>query len=81
MGLRVLNWLAFVVDFKNTIIILTSNIGSEIYNEKLRPKRVINELVFDEITPQVIEVKIKPSDKVVADYKAGKVTISVEKPN
>ncbi len=44
-------------------------------------KRVINEIVVDEIALQVIEGKIKPGDTIVADYKAEKVYISVEKPN
>lgn len=153
-----------VLNFKNTIIILTSNIGSEIYAEKLgqkeieakiidrlkdhfkpefinrldgiiifnaldqemikeivdiqintlterlkkqnygfkisnklkeylqgvgfdpvygaRPlKRVINEVILDEVALQVIENKIKPGDSINTDYKGGKVAISVEKPN
>lgn len=44
-------------------------------------KRVINELIVDEIALQVIENKIKPGDKVIADYKQGKVMISVKKPS
>ncbi len=44
-------------------------------------KRVINELVVDEIALEIIEGKIKPADIVVADYKQGKVQISIKKPN
>jgi ATP-dependent Clp protease ATP-binding subunit ClpB len=153
-----------VVDFKNTIIILTSNIGSDIYStekdknkrdkavmdrvknffkpefinrldsliifnplneevtkkivdlqlleivarlekkgyhlkttEKLakyltaigfdpvygaRPlKRIITELILDEVSLQIIEGKIKSGDTISADLKGSKVEISVEKPN
>jgi ATP-dependent Clp protease ATP-binding subunit ClpB len=153
-----------VVDFKNTIIILTSNIGSDIYStekdknkrdkavmdrvknffkpefinrldsliifnplnevvtkkivdlqlleivarlekkgyhlkttEKLakyltaigfdpvygaRPlKRIIAELILDEVSLQIIEGKIKSGDTISADLKGSKVEISVEKPN
>ena len=44
-------------------------------------KRIINELVVDEIALQVIENKIKPGDQISADYKSGTVSIKVEKPN
>jgi ATP-dependent Clp protease ATP-binding subunit ClpB len=44
-------------------------------------KRVLNELLVDEIALQVIEGKIKTGDMVHADYKGGKVDISVQKPN
>lgn len=44
-------------------------------------KRVINELVVDEIALQIIEGKIKPFDTILVDYKQGKVQISVKKPN
>ncbi len=44
-------------------------------------KRIMNELVVDEIALQIVEGNIKPGDKVIADYKAGKIDISVEKPN
>lgn len=153
-----------VVDFKNTIIILTSNIGSDLYTDGLskeerdekvlervkahfkpefinrldsivifnaldekmlekivmiqfedvkkrlekqqlslevttkltkhlenvgfdpvygaRPlKRIVNEVLIDEIALQIIEGKIKPGDKVIADFKSNTVDISVEKPN
>ncbi|MFA9288698.1 MAG: ATP-dependent Clp protease ATP-binding subunit [Weeksellaceae bacterium] len=153
-----------VVDFKNTIIIMTSNLGSEIYAEEpdtakrdekimdrvkaffkpefvnrldsliifnplseammreiidkqieevqkrlsqqtlsfeatnklkdylntigfdpvygARPlKRVINEVIVDEIALQLIEHKIKPGDTIEADYKTGKVTLDIKKPN
>lgn len=44
-------------------------------------KRIMNELVVDEIALQIVEGTIKPGDTVIADYKGGKVDISVEKPN
>lgn len=44
-------------------------------------KRIINELVVDEIALQVIEDKIKPGDKIIADYKQGRVLLSVKKPS
>jgi ATP-dependent Clp protease ATP-binding subunit ClpB len=44
-------------------------------------KRVINELVVDEIALQIVEGKIQPTDTVIADYKQGKILISVQKPN
>lgn len=44
-------------------------------------KRVINELIVDEIALQVVEGKIKPIDKVIADMKLGKIHISVKKPS
>lgn len=153
-----------VVNFKNTIIILTSNLGSELYREKLpekdredkimkavrhffkpeflnrldsivfyhsltqemikkiidiqvreaaerlkkqnltleltetakkelatlgfdevfgaRPlRRVMDELIVDEIALQIIEGKIKPQDKIVVDFKTNTFIISVKKPN
>lgn len=44
-------------------------------------KRIINELLVDEIALQIIEGKIKPGDTIVADYKSNKVDITVAKPN
>ncbi len=44
-------------------------------------KRVINELIIDEIALQVVENKIRPGDTVTADLKGNKIHISVEKPN
>lgn len=44
-------------------------------------KRVINELIVDEIALQIVEGKIKPGNYLVADYKDSKVTISVKKSN
>lgn len=153
-----------VVNFKNTIIILTSNLGSEVYREKLsiaereqkimerltgffkpeflnrldsivifnslnkemiqkitslqiaelalrlakqnlhlditdtakahlaaigfdetfgaRPlKRIINELVVDEVALQIIEGKIKPHDTVMVDHKQGKIQIVTKRAN
>ncbi len=44
-------------------------------------KRIINEVLVDEIALQIIERKIKPGDKILADLKGDNVDISVEKPN
>lgn len=44
-------------------------------------KRLINEIIIDEIALQIIEGKIKPPDKIIADYKANKVRITVQKLN
>jgi len=44
-------------------------------------KRVTNELMVDEIALRIIEGKIKPGDAIIADYRAGKMEISIEKPN
>jgi len=52
----------------------------EIYGA--RPlKRVINDLITDEIVLQIVEGKIKPNDKIGVDLKNGRVTIEVKKPN
>jgi len=44
-------------------------------------KRLINELIVDEIALQIIEGKIKSGDQLLADYKQNKPQISVKKPN
>jgi len=44
-------------------------------------KRVINDLVIDEIALQIVEGRIKPGDRVIADFKQNKVQISIHKPN
>ena len=44
-------------------------------------KRIVNELVVDEIALQVVEGKIKQGDYIMADYKGGKIDISIQKPN
>ena len=44
-------------------------------------KRVINELIVDEIALQIVEGKIKPLDTIDVDYKNKKVEITVKKPN
>jgi ATPases with chaperone activity, ATP-binding subunit len=52
----------------------------EIYGA--RPlKRVINELITDEIALQIVEGKIKPNDKIMVDFKNSKVIIEVRKVN
>ncbi len=38
-----------VVDFKNTIIIMTSNIGNQYFIDKTKSKEDINKLVFDDV--------------------------------
>lgn len=44
-------------------------------------KRVLNEVIVDEVALQLVEGKIKPGDKVIADYQQNKITIEVKKPN
>ena len=44
-------------------------------------KRVINELIVDEIALQIVEGKIKPMDTIEVDYKQNKIQIGVKKPN
>ncbi len=44
-------------------------------------KRVINEVMVDEIALEIVEGKIHPHDTVAVDYKQNKVQISVKKPN
>lgn len=44
-------------------------------------KRVIDEQIVDEIALEIIENKLKPTDKVEVDYKQGKIQISVKKPS
>jgi ATP-dependent Clp protease ATP-binding subunit ClpB len=44
-------------------------------------KRIINELVVDEIALQIVEGTIEPGDHILADFKGGKIDISVQKPN
>jgi len=52
----------------------------EIYGA--RPlKRVINELITDEIALQVVEGKIKTNDIIKVDWKEKKITIEIEKLN
>ncbi len=42
-------------------------------------KRMINELIVDEISLQLIESKIKPTDTIKVDFKQGKFTVSPHK--
>src|SRR3989344_277842 len=44
-------------------------------------KRIINELIIDEIALEVIKNNIKPGDKIIADFKGDKVQISIKKPS
>ena len=44
-------------------------------------KRVINEVVVDEIAFQIVEGTVKPLDHIEVDMKSGKIAISVKKPN
>lgn len=39
-------------------------------------KRIINEVLVDEIALQIIEGKIKPGEKILADYQSGKIVIT-----
>ena len=41
-------------------------------------KRVINELITDEIALQIVEGKIKPNDKIGVDFKNGKIVIELK---
>jgi len=42
-------------------------------------QRIINEYLIDEIALQVIERKIKPGDIISADYKKGKIDLTIKK--
>lgn len=44
-------------------------------------KRVLNEVIVDEVALQLVEGKIKPGDKVVVDFRDNKIVIEVKKPN
>lgn len=44
-------------------------------------KRIINELLIDEIALQIVEGKIKEGDRIVADYQQKKIIITVKKVN
>lgn len=44
-------------------------------------KRVINEVIVDEIALQIVEEKIVPKDIIHVDYKQNKITVTVKKPN
>lgn len=44
-------------------------------------KRVMNELIVDEVALRIVEGKIKPRDAIVVDYKQGKIQITIQKPN
>ncbi|MEN9327666.1 MAG: ATP-dependent chaperone ClpB [Candidatus Parcubacteria bacterium] len=44
-------------------------------------KRIINEILVDEIALQIVEHKIVQGDKIEADYKQGHTKIQVKKPN
>ena len=71
----------FVFDATDSVKKHLKVIGfDEVYGA--RPlKRLINELIVDEVALQIIEGKIKPLDKVTADFKQGKIVISVRKPD
>ena len=52
----------------------------EIYGA--RPlKRIINELIIDEIALQILEEKIKPKDKLMIDWKNNKLDIKIKSVN
>lgn len=44
-------------------------------------KRILNELIIDEVALQIVEGKIQPGDKVNADFKQNKVVITTKKVN
>ena len=44
-------------------------------------KRVINELILDEISLQIVEHKIVKGDRIVIDFKQGKVLITAKRTN
>jgi len=44
-------------------------------------KRLINELIIDEVALEIIEGKIRAGDQVVVDFKNNRINISVKKPN
>ncbi len=44
-------------------------------------RRIVNEVIVDEIALQIVEGKIKALDKVIADIKMGKAVIAVKKPS
>lgn len=69
------------VEFTKPLIEHLTSIGfDEAYGA--RPlKRVINEVIVDEVALQIIEGKIKPLDIIVVDYKQKKIHIDVKKPN
>jgi ATP-dependent Clp protease ATP-binding subunit ClpB len=69
------------IEFTKTLVEHLINIGfDEAYGA--RPlKRVINEVIVDELALQIIENKIKPLDHIEVDFKANKIIIEVKKPN
>ncbi|MFA5135781.1 MAG: AAA family ATPase [Patescibacteria group bacterium] len=44
-------------------------------------KRIINEIIVDEIALQIIEGKIKQGDRIVVDYKQDQIVVTIKKPN
>lgn len=44
-------------------------------------KRVINELILDEIALQLLEGKIKPQDRIEVDFKSNKIQINLKRLN
>lgn len=69
------------VSFSKAVIDHLVTIGfDEVYGA--RPlKRVINEVIVDEIALQIVEGRIKPLDHIDVDMKGGKISIGVKKPN
>lgn len=70
-----------IIEFTKPVIDHLINIGfDEAYGA--RPlKRVINEVIVDELALQIIENKIKPLDHIIVDFKKNKIDIEVRKPN
>lgn len=66
------------VEFTDSVKKYLSEVGFDpVYGA--RPlKRVISEMIVDEIALQIIENKIKPKDKIMVDLKSNKVVVKVE---
>jgi len=44
-------------------------------------KRILDELIIDEVAMFIVEGKIKPLDKVLVDYRQGKMRLEIKKPS
>lgn len=69
------------VEFSKAVIDHLVHIGfDEVYGA--RPlKRVINEVIVDEIAFRIVEGTLKPMDTITVDMKGGTIDIAVKKPN
>ena len=68
---NVLGLLIAVIGIGLLVFAVVKLYGVTVNQEEENAKNILN----------VIEGKIKPGDKVIADHKGGKVSIAVEKPN